>query len=163
MGAPSFRITVRPTTTALQLNEIGLLGRDLDQLRNPVAQHRPAVVVERAGIIEGEVRRQRAEAGVEVIEPRVDQLERKDLHAEPLADPLVAAHVAAKPIAGEQRLAAEQGIAGPLEDGSPPAARRPRNPGSAPSSQNGRFALPDAVAEPRADEEILVDQAGSWP
>ena len=53
----------------------GFLGRDLDQMGDPVAQHRAAIVVERAGIVEGKVGRQRAEAGIEMIEPRVDQLQ----------------------------------------------------------------------------------------
>ena len=78
-------------------------------------EDRAAVLVERAGIVDGEVRRQRAEAGIEVIEPRVDQLHRQDLDAQPFADPLVAAHIAPEPIAGEQRLAAKQRVAGPLE------------------------------------------------
>ena len=67
-----------------------------------------------------------------MIEPRVDQLQRQDLDAQPLADPLVAPHVAAEPVAGEQRLAAEQRIAGPLEvvalgevDDLEPATPRP--------------------------------------
>ena len=36
-----------------------------------------------------------------MIEPRVDQLERKDFLADPVTNPLVAAHVAAKAIARE--------------------------------------------------------------
>ena len=74
-----------------------------------------AVVVERVGVIDRLAGGQRAEAGVEVVEARVDQLQRQDLDAEPLAEPLVAPHVAADAVAGEQRLAAEQGVAGPLE------------------------------------------------
>ena len=138
----------------------GLLDRDLDQVRNPIAQHRAAIFVERAGIVQGKVRRQRAEAGIEVIETRVDQLERQDLDAQPLADPLVAAHIAAKPVAGDQRLAAKEGVAGPFEV----VARRelddlePAAPG--PAFKVRRFALPHAVSEPRADEEIAKDQAG---
>ena len=95
-----------------------------------------------------------------MVEPRVDQLHRQDLDAQPLADPLVAPHVAAEPIAGEQRLAAEQGVAGPLEVHRPPAGRRPRTRAPRPASKSRRLPLADAVTEPRAEEQVAEDQPG---
>ena len=49
---------------------------------------------------------------------RVDQFERQHAHAEQLGDLLVAAGVAAHAVAGEQRVAAEQGVAGAFEASS---------------------------------------------
>ena len=133
LGAPSFKITVLPTTTALQLNETASSMATSIRCGNPVAQHRAAVFVERAGIVQRQVGRQRAEARIEVIETRVDQLERQDLDAQPLADPLVAAHIAAKAVAGDQRLAAKERVAGPFEVVSRSAARRPGTPAPRPA------------------------------
>ena len=115
LGAPSFRITVRPTTTALQLNETASSAETSIRRGIRSAEDRAAVVVEGAGVVDRRVLGQRAEAGVEVIEPGIDQLQRQDLDAEPLADPVVAPRVAPEPVAGEERLAAEEGVARPLE------------------------------------------------
>ena len=101
LGAPSLKITVRPTTTALQLNEIASSGATSIKCGIRVAQHRAAVLVESPGVVQGEVRRQRAKAGIEVVETRVDQLEWQNLQSEPVADPLMAAHVASESVAGE--------------------------------------------------------------
>ena len=80
---PRFRITVLPTTTALQLKEIASSAATSINSGNPVAQDRQPVGVKRAGIIKGKVRRERAKAGIEMIKPRVDELERKHFLADP--------------------------------------------------------------------------------
>ena len=68
-----------------------------------------------------------------MVKAGVNQLHGQDRHAQPLADPLVAPHVAAEAIAGKERVATEQGVAGPLEvqavgqvDDLESAARGPR-------------------------------------
>ncbi len=114
-----------PTTTALQLNDDGLLGRDLDQGGDLPGQDGSAVVVEGARVVDRGGFGQGAEAGIEVVEPGVDQFQRQHRHAEPLADPVVAPGVGAEAVAGEEGLAAEEGVAGPLEIVSRAAGSRP--------------------------------------
>ena len=58
---------------------------------------------------------QRAEAGIEVVVIRIDQFHGNDAAAEHFADLLMAARVAANAIAGKERVAAEQGVAGAFE------------------------------------------------
>ena len=106
---------MRPTTTALQLNETASSAETSTSFWILVFQHRAAVFVKGAGVIDRRLRVERAEAGVEVVEPRIDQLHGQHWHTQPLSDPLVAPHVAPEPIPREEGLAAEQGVASPLE------------------------------------------------
>ncbi len=160
LGAPSFKITVLPTTTALQLNDTASSTATSIKPRNAITQHRAPIFVERAGIIEGNIGRERAKARVEMVEARVDQLERQDLHAQPLADPLVAAHVATKSVARDKRLTAKQRVAGPFKIVSSRELDDLETPALRPGFKIMGFPLPDSVPEPRADEEIAKDQAG---
>ena len=95
-----------------------------------------------------------------MIETRIDEFERQDFDAQPLADPLVAAHVATKPVPGDQRLTAKEGVAGPFEVVSRGGLHDLKPAARGPVFKVGRFALPHAVSEPRDDEEIAKDQAG---
>ena len=52
---------------------------------------------------------------VEMVIAAIDQFQRDDLALHPLADLLVSANVATNAVTGEERLAAEQRIAGPLQ------------------------------------------------
>ena len=94
----------------------GFFRADCDQLRHlSCLSACTAVIVERRRDSRSPGRRQRAEARVEVIVIRIDQLERNHAAAEHLADLLMAAGIAADAIAGKERVAAEQGVAGPFE------------------------------------------------
>src|SRR5690606_24347271 len=99
-------------------------------------------------------------AGVEVVEPGVDQLHRQDLDAQLLADPLMALNVASKAIAGEEDVAAKEGVAGALEA---PSLREPKDPKPRvlrPTLENGRLASSNAVAKPGRDEHVPINETG---
>src|SRR5262249_28431001 len=82
----------------------GLGRRNFDKGSDPVMEHRAAIVVESAWIVNGHVVRERAEACVEMVEPRVDELEREHLDAQVFPDPEMAADIASEAIAREQGL-----------------------------------------------------------
>ena len=68
-----------------------LSRREWATMRKELArrEHAFAVVVERIGEVDRPPRRDGAEAGIEVGEPRIDQFEGQAADAEPLGDPLV--------------------------------------------------------------------------
>ncbi len=89
-----------------------------DEVGHGFAEGALAVVVEGAGVVDGFAVRERAEASVEVVVVPVDHFERDHADAEEFGDLLMAAGVAAGLIAGEERVAAEEGVAGAFEVGS---------------------------------------------
>src|SRR5262249_16830788 len=96
--------------------------------------------------------RQRAEACIQVIEARIHQLQRKDLSLDPLADPLVTAHIAAEPVSREQRLAAKKCVTGAFKIVAFGNVHDFESPLASPAIKVRRLPLSHAVAEPRADE-----------
>ena len=92
-----------------------LVGRHGDELRDAGGQHGATVFVERAGVVDRFAVGERAEACIQMIVPGVDQFEREHLHAEPVAQPQLAARVGPRAIPGEEHVAAEEGIARSLE------------------------------------------------
>ena len=95
-----------------------------------------------------------------MVEPGVDQLQRQDPHAQLLADPLVGGGVGPGAVAGEERLAAEQGVAGALVvhllgqvlDGEPVRGE--------PGVEERRLAGPHLVLEPAAEERVAEHEPG---
>ena len=112
-----FVTTVRPTTTALQAKFQASDSATGINSRDHFAQRPLAVVVEGRRIIDRHAGRQRTEAGVEVVVTRIDQFQRDHAAAQQVADLLMTADRRANAIAGQQRVAAEQGVAGPFEIG----------------------------------------------
>ena len=120
-------ITVRPMTTALQAKRSASWLFDCDQIRHVLAERPLAVVVERGRIPDRLAGGERAEAGVEVVVAGVDQFHRNHAAAEHAADLLMAGGVAAHAVAGVQRVAAEERVAGAFEAEVLPARRRCRS------------------------------------
>src|SRR5262249_28732646 len=102
---------------------------------------------------------ERAETRIEGGEPGIDELDRQDLDVEEVADPHMAFGIAPEPIARVERLAAEEGIARPPEMGPGRQRPHPEPVLPRPALEVRRLALPDSEPEPRAHEELVVDQA----
>ena len=73
---------------ATEAERLGLV--DGDEPRDLGLENALAVGIEGAGEVEGFARRERAEAGIEVIEARVHEFQGQHAHAEAFADPLMA-------------------------------------------------------------------------
>ena len=151
-------ITRRPITTALQANRSASACSASISLRHVLANRALAVVVERRRIPDRFAVGERAEAGVEMVVAGVDELDRNHAAAEHAADLLMAGRVAPHAVAGVERVAAEEGVAGAFEAevfrhiddfetifGEPAAIVR-------------LFALPLAVAESR-EQRLLADRS----
>ena len=95
-----------------------------------------------------------------MVEPRIDQFQRQDRHAETLADPLVAADVAADAVAGEQGVAAEEGVAGAFEVIASGRCSTVKPWSLDQASKMRALLLPDVVPEPSGEEPVVEDQAG---
>ncbi len=157
-GQPVFKTTCRPTTTALHANRRASSVSTEIKLGMCSQMRRAAVAVECRRIIKRQVLRERAEAGVEVIVIVVDQLQRNDPAAHFPRKPLHRLGVAADEIPREQRVPAEQRIAGPLEiprvgngDCLEPLALEP-------FLIEHRLSLPGRVPKPREKHFLPPDQ-----
>src|SRR5579864_7831873 len=135
-----------------------LLGRNLDQPLNTSAQDRTTVIVERPRVIDRFVLGQRAEAGIEMIEARVDQLQGQYLNPQVRADPEMTAGIAPETIAREERLATKKRVAGPLEMIRGRKLLQAKTMGTEPSLEMRRLTLAHPVPEPRADESGAVNK-----
>src|SRR5262249_46701682 len=80
---------------------LGFVPRYGNERRDALGKCAAAIVIESAGIPDRFARRKRTKAGVEVIEMRVDQLERDYFAVQKLADELLAADIAANAVAGD--------------------------------------------------------------
>src|SRR5688572_11426226 len=80
-----------------------------------LAERTLAVVVEGGREVDRHAGREGTKAGVEVVVIVIYQFHRNHAAADQAADLLMPASVAANAIAGKQGIAAEQGVAGPLE------------------------------------------------
>ena len=128
----------------------------VDQLGNRLA----AISVERLGIIDRRAWEQRTEARVEVIKPRLNQLQGNNAAFQQVADLGVTADFAPRSITGKQRIAAEQGVAGAFEIRAAmqrvdmiPMLREPL-------LTVRLFALPLGMAKMSGHGLIAVDQGG---
>ena len=79
--------------------------------------------------------------------------------AQPLSDPLMAADVTAKAVAGEQRIAAERASPAPSKL-SFPAAARVKAAVPSPLLEMGTLALTHAETEPRGKKQVVENQPG---
>src|SRR3954447_13675351 len=130
---------------------MGFFRGDGNQLGNELLEGGAAIVVEGARKADGFARREWAEASVEVVIVAVDQLQGDDAGIRELADELLGVDIATDAVAGDQRVAAVEGIPRSFKI-SP--LRQPldvEGVGCEPSGANRFFPLPLLVAEVRKD------------
>src|SRR2546423_13712242 len=89
----------------------GLFFGNVDQVAQVFTDRALAVFVERIWKPERAAVGQRAEASIDVIEPRIDQLDRDDEATEQIRDSAMGIYVGPEFVAAEQNIAAEEGVA----------------------------------------------------
>src|SRR5205823_3311284 len=96
----------------------------------------------------------------QVIEPGIDQLHRENEFVDPPGNLLVSGHVAADTIAGNETGAAEERIAGALEEHALGKVFHLEAVGGKPGIEVGRFASTHLMSEARAEETRLENEPG---
>ena len=160
MRAAAVEDDILPDDHRVAGEAIGLALFHGNQFGHGIFESLQPVPIERAGVVERLPRTERTEAGIEVIEMIVDQLQRDHPAANACADPLQGPRIAADEVAAEQRVAAEERIARAFEvhgfgghDGPEPAAAKP-------GFVDGGFPLTGRVAERGDKRGRAPDQAG---
>src|SRR5690606_17744011 len=85
------------------------------EVRNVGGQSLQSVPIERRRVVDGGVRIERAEAGIEVIVVVIHQFQGDHAARKHGSQLLMAARIATDAVAGKERFAAKEGIAGPFE------------------------------------------------
>ena len=133
---------------------------DFDQTRNLGLQHLPAIVVEGAGVVDRGLAIDRAEAGIEVVIVRIDQLERQNASLDQLTDLLLRDRITPDVVSAEERFAAREGIPRAFEK----VRRRQGHDREAmrlePGPKHRFFALPLRMPEPREHDLLLKNHSG---
>src|SRR5881227_1762186 len=125
-----------------------------------LSQGAAAVVVEGAGIPDGLAVLEGTEAGVQVVIVRIDEFKRQHFASQSVAEPLLAFDLAANAVAGDERFATEEGVAGALEEAAFRQVLDHETVFVKPGGAERLFALPLNMAEMREDGSPLVNQGG---
>ena len=155
-------MTRRPMTTALQANRSASSLLGFDQIRHVLADCELAVFVEGGRIPNCFAVGERAEAGVEMIVAGVDELDGNHAATEHAADLLVAGRVASHAVAGVERVAAEEGVAGAFEAEVFGHFDDFKSVFGEPAAIVGFFALALAVAEARDQRSVGRRSSRRW-